>query len=109
MGQALLSRLETLVELIDDAPEMEAIPSQRGSGKEGGESEDGGDWYYSVDTEETDNHPQSLTILQHRRANPKVKAGVLFDQFSQDRPLRSHLTWADTDTKSCGSSWRRSR
>ena len=65
------------MELLDEAPELEAIPSQTGSGKEAGEAEDGGDWFYSLENYETDGHPHSATILQHRRANPKV-----IDQFS---------------------------
>ena len=58
---------------MDEAPEMETLPSAR----EGEEVEVGGGWHYTLDTEEdTDSHPHSITILQHRLANPKVTLNV---------------------------------
>lgn len=62
------------MELIDEAPEMETIPSQRSS--KAGEADGGGDWYYTLEKKEGESHPHSQDILQHRRANPKVVLNV---------------------------------
>ena len=65
------------MELIDEAPEMEPLPSQRGGSVE--DREDGGVWYYnySLETEVPgDDHPHPPTIMQYRRDNPKVSINV---------------------------------
>ena len=64
------------MELIDEAPELEPLPSQRGGSVEEGEA--GGVWYYSLEAEvEGDHdHPHPPTIMQHRRDNPKVSLNV---------------------------------
>merc|ERR1719510_1754399 len=63
--QRRMERLETLVELIDEAPEMEPLPSQRGGSV--GEGEARGVWYYSLEAElYGENHPHPPDIMQHR-------------------------------------------
>ena len=63
------------MELIDEAPDLEPLPSQRDSVGESGET--GGVWYYSQEAElYTDNHPHPPDIMQHRRDNPKVSLNV---------------------------------
>lgn len=62
------------MELIDETPDMETIPSQTSS--KAGEADGGGEWFYTLDKEEAGSHPHSQTILQHRRSNPKVTLNV---------------------------------
>ena len=65
------------MELIDEAPEMDPLPSQRGGSVDAGE--EGGVWYYSHSLETEGgggDHPHPPTIMQHRVDHPLVSLNV---------------------------------
>ena len=89
-----LERLETLVELSETAGNAGDMPPAR---DEGQDNNDGGeDWLYARDgdedvQEDDDDFPDSNTIIQHRKRNPKVALNV--------GGHRHEIMWAQLEKK----------